>query len=370
MNDNDYVSSDDDIYGNKAFGEYDFDSDNDNNSVRSEGYLTDNTKKKKRKPVLHRPGINKEYKRMGGINQYRQYINDYIDKAMQGLVSMDDFDSRINLNEINNIVANTLKDHQEEMSGAFIAPIHPSVNIKYNSVNVIVGKQNMGKTVIALQEKIKISLLYTHHLLVYVTKDGEENDRSWRALRDLFSPTLPYVTIAEADAENYIRNLIGAKNLYYKIKHGETTEQQEGERIQQMKELLHVNNYSAEFLHTLVLFDDISNSKLFSNEESFFSQAIKRCRHTNMSYFLLIQGWKGLKPHVKNEITSLFIFPCFNDQQLRYIYSQAASNLSWEDFNYYYKLMVDYKRRHPDSYPALCVQVTDGGETNIIGGQK
>ena len=357
----DYDSSD--IYGNKAFTEYDFDSDDNNEN--------DNTKKKKRKPILHRPGINQEYRRIGGIKQFRQYINDYIDKAMQGLVSMDDFDSRINLNEINNIVANTLKDHQEEMSGAFIAPIHPSVNIKYNSVNVIVGKQNMGKTVIALQEIIKISLLYTHHLLVYVTKDGEENDRSWRALRDLFSPSLPYVTIAEEDAENYIRNLIGAKNLYYKIKHGETTEEKEGpERIAQMKELLHVNSYIAEFLHTLVLFDDISNSKLFSNEESFFSQAIKRCRHTNMSYFLLIQGWKGLKPHVKNEITSLFIFPCFNDQQLRYIYSQAASNLSWEDFNYYYKLMVDYKRKHPDSYPALCVQVTDGGETTIIGGQK
>ena len=324
--------------------------------------------KKSRKHILSQPGKNKKK----GMGQYYNYITEFMENIDSGL-TLEDYDKRINLSEINNVVAQTLNDHRDEMDGAFIAEIHPDINVRYNSVNVIVGKQNMGKTVIALQEIIKISLLYTHHLLIYVTKDGEENDRSFRALRDLFKSQLPYVTIAEEDAENYIRNLIGAKNLYYKLHRGETTEEEEGpDRINQMKELLRLqvaeeNYYQFDFLHTLVLFDDISNSKLFSNEESFFSQAIKRCRHTNMSYFLLIQGWKGLKPHVKNEITSLFIFPCFNDQQLRYIYSQAASCLSWEDFYFLYKTMVDYKRINPESYPALCVQTTDGGETQIVG---
>ena len=39
-----------------------------------------------------------------------------------------------------------------------IAPIHKDIITKYNSVNVIVGKQSLGKTVTALEEIIKIQL--------------------------------------------------------------------------------------------------------------------------------------------------------------------------------------------------------------------
>ena len=124
-------------------------------------------------------------------------------------------------------------------------------------------------------------------------------------------------------------------------------------------------NFEKEYLHTIVLFDDISNSKLFSSEESYFSQQIRRCRHTNISYFLLIQGWKGLKPHVKNEITTLYLFPGFNKQQMRYIYSQAGTNLEFETFYKYYKEMTMMKKQHPDEYPFMLVQVTGGGETFI-----
>ena len=85
------------------------------------------------------------------------------------------------------------------------------------------------------------------------------------------------------------------------------------EETQGILNALYVDNFDYDFLHTIVLLDDISNSKLFANESSYFSQLIRRCRHTNFSFFLLIQGWKGLKPHIKNEISTLFIFPCFNN---------------------------------------------------------
>ena len=86
------------------------------------------------------------------------------------------------------------------MSGAFIDKVHPEINVRYNSVNVIVGKQGQGKTVIALEEIIKIALMDTHHLLVYVTKDGNESDRSFLALKSLIEPRLPIITISESSA--------------------------------------------------------------------------------------------------------------------------------------------------------------------------
>ncbi len=250
-----------------------------------------------------------------------------------------------------------------------IKEIHPDIKVRYNSVNVIVGKQCLGKTVVALEEIIKISLLNTEskssvfHLLVYVTKNGDENDQSFQSLKHLIK--IPHVTISEKDSVEFINTLIAAKNLYYLIRREHIEDKIIDEQRDDLFTTLHIKDFSKPFLHTLVLFDDISNSKLFSSEESFFSQQLRRCRHTNITYFLLIQGWKGLKPHIKNEITTLFVFPCFNKQQLRYIYSQSASNLNFDDFYEMYRQMAQYKKNNPDKHPYLYVNCTDGGDTYI-----
>ena len=248
-------------------------------------------------------------------------------------------------------------------SGALITEIHPDIMTKYNSVNVIVGKQSLGKTVIALEEIIKISYMNTHHLLIYVTKDGEENDRSWLALKNMIE--MPIVLVSEENAQACINELITAKSLYYKIRRERIKNEIAEEQLDILFSVLQVDNFEKPFLHTLILFDDISNSKLFASEESFFSQLLRRCRHNNLSFYLLIQGWKGIKPHIKNEITTLILFPGFNKQQIRYIYGQSASNLDFEDFYQTYARVGTLKRQHPDEHPLLVVQVTDGGDTII-----
>ena len=268
------------------------------------------------------------------------------------------------LDFIRDKVNETLNENMNNLNGAQINEIHPDINIKYNSVNVIVGKQSMGKTVIALEEIIKISLLNTYHLLIYVTKNGDENDRSFQTLKHMIQ--MPYKVVSEAKAKEFVETLIAAKNLYYFIKRenlqGQILEDQE----EAMFDVLQIENYDKEYLHTLILFDDISNSKLFSSEESYFSQQLRRCRHTNITYFLLIQGWKGIKPHIKNEITTLFIFPCFNKQQLHFIYSQSASNLDFDEFYLKYCEMLRILKNNVNSHPYMIVQVIDGGETYII----
>lgn len=279
----------------------------------------------------------------------------------------------ISLNDIvKNKVNEVLTSKKKDMSGAFIDKIHPEINVRYNSVNVIVGKQGQGKTVIALEEVIKISLMNTHHLLVYVTKDGNESDRSFLALKSLIESRLPIITVSEYDAEKTIEKIIKSKNEYYSIKNNHLENMLNDPQLNITKSdieglfnTLHIDDFNKKYLHTLVLFDDISNSKLFTNETSYFSQLLRRCRHTNMTFFLLIQGWKGLKPHIKNEITTLFIFPCFNKQQLRYIYSQSASNLCFDDFYEKYENIMSLKNEYPDSHPYLVIQVIDGGETFI-----
>ena len=260
-------------------------------------------------------------------------------------------------------VSNTLKTYSMDTNENLITEIHPEVSIRFNSVNVIVGKQSSGKTVIALKEIIKLGVLNTHHLFVYVTKDGQESDKTFLALKPLLM--IPYVIVSEKDSVEFMKELISAKNLYNLVKREKLCDQIDEQQKQDMFNVLSVQDFDKDILHTIVLFDDISNSKLFSSEESYFSQLIRRCRHINVSFFLLIQGWKGLKPHVKNEISTLFIFPCFNKQQLRFIYSQSASNLSFDEFYQLYSKILRRKTDDNESHPYMIIQVTEGGDTSI-----
>mgnify|MGYP001031503214 FL=1 len=266
-------------------------------------------------------------------------------------------------NMVKTHVMNTLKTYTMNKNESLISEIHPEVNIRLNSVNVIVGKQSSGKTVIALKEIIKLGVLNTHHLFIYVTKDGQESDKTFLALKPLLM--IPYIIISEQEAVEFMKDLISAKNLYNLIKRENLQDKIDDQQKEDMFKMLAVSDFNREVLHTIVLFDDISNSKLFSSEESYFSQLIRRCRHINFSFLLLIQGWKGLKPHVKNEISTLFIFPCFNKQQLRYIYSQSASNLSFDEFYEMYSKILKRKTEDCESHPYMIIQVVDGGNTSI-----
>ena len=292
----------------------------------------------------------------------------------------------MSLNIINDVVKETLYNNIGSNNGSLIRNIHEDILVKYNSVNVLCGKQSSGKTVLALQEIIKMGVVSSHHLFVYITKEGRETDRTFISLKPLI--LIPYVIISESEAVDYIKTLLSAKQLYYTIRNEHLEDKIEDEQLNDMFEMLHINNFNNEYLHTVILFDDISNNKLFNSEETYFSQLIRRCRHVNITVFLLIQGWKGLKPHVKNEISTLFIFPCFNKQQLHFIYSQSARNLSFDEFYNMYREIVKCKNsladkdnlvsgthrsfalcdKNKDSHGYMMVNVIDGGDTMICPG--
>ena len=62
---------------------------------------------------------------------------------------------------VSNLINRVLEENTDD--NALINELHPYIDIKLNSVNVIVGKQGSGKTVVAIEEIVKASLLGVHH---------------------------------------------------------------------------------------------------------------------------------------------------------------------------------------------------------------
>jgi hypothetical protein len=87
---------------------------------------------------------------------------------------------------------------------------------------------------------------------------------------------------------------------------------------------LGLTDWHFENLYSPIMFDGISGSPLFANEKSYLCSLLRRVRQPKFTIFLLIQNWKGLNPSVKNEITTIFLFKGFKQQQLQHIYSQSS----------------------------------------------
>ena len=79
-------------------------------------------------------------------------------------------------------------------------------------------------------------------MLVYVTKDGEENDRSWNTLKGLIE--MPILLVSEENAEACIDELIAAKSLYYKVRRDRTKNILDKRQKQDLFDTLQVDNFA------------------------------------------------------------------------------------------------------------------------------
>ena len=74
---------------------------------------------------------------------------------------------------------------------------------------------------------------------------------------------MPYEVVSEANEWKYIETLIAAKNLYFLIRRKSMEEQILDNKKEAKFNVLHINVFTQDYFHTIVLFDDIRNSILF-----------------------------------------------------------------------------------------------------------
>jgi hypothetical protein len=221
------------------------------------------------------------------------------------------------LNIIDDMINRTLSENSEQLFREVIQKIHPDVNTYRNSINILVGKQGLGKSYSALREIIKISFVDpTAHLLLIINSTGSSNDVTFNVLKPCFR--MPVIFIKNDDAEEYVKNLLRYKDLYNKIKKDRLENLIEDEQIRELFEVLHINSLNSPFLNTIIYFEDCANNKLFKNSSSYFSHLIATCRHNGLTFFFATQFWKGVPTELKSNATTIYIFRDFSRQQLTY----------------------------------------------------
>ena len=236
------------------------------------------------------------------------------------------------------MVKECLQKNKSQISNALIRKIHRDINIYYNSVNIFVGKQGSGKTLSAIEEIIKISKIQNAaHLLIYVSKSGDKKDVTFESLRELID--IPIAYVSQDNAEEYVNAILNYKQLYYTIRKEHLENKIIDEQRDEIFQILKIHDFKAPMLHTLILFDDIANSKLLASEKSYFNNLMTTCRHNHISFFLNVQFWKSLSTTIKSNVSTVYVFGTYSKEQLRYITHQITMNIPFDELYEEYQYM-------------------------------
>ena len=205
-------------------------------------------------------------------------------------------------------------------------PIHPEIDIMYNSLNIFLGQRGSGKTFNAFNIAALISRARTkYHLFVFVSNNP--NDETFRKFNPLLR--IPSVMIPYDKSEEFLTELIDYKQAYDEIKFKHLEYRITDECRDDILSHLHIRDFTAPSLHTLVLYDDAL--EVFKKPTSKEFRYLLENRHNRFTYILNIQDWKGISTELKANIDSVWMFGGYPRNRFCYIYNQLSCFMDKEE---------------------------------------
>jgi len=226
-------------------------------------------------------------------------------------------------------IIESMTDNETTQLDNQITQIHPDSNIFYNSINIALGKQGTGKTFYFFREILKLDKLKTHHMLIYVTNNGT-NDQTYQMFKPKLS--IPILIVSYDEVLETLLGLKAYKHLYNQIIDDGLIKNIDPAQREALFDALHVSNFSQRRLHTLVLYDDVAFEEQFKKHESPLNKLMFECRHINVSFMLCTQKLQGISTPVKSQATSITIFAGYPPVEIAQIHRSIQTNTDYQEF--------------------------------------
>ena len=249
----------------------------------------------------------------------------------------------LNIGALDDMIDYCLYKNRPALNQELIKEIHPDINVSYNSLNIAVGRQRSGKTQCIIREIIKISNVCPRtHLLVYINKDGLQNDPTFESLKPLIK--IPIIYVSEDKAEESVKELLKWKHFYNDIKKNHWEDKIVDRQVAEVFKKLYINNFNNLTLHTILFFEDSANCSLFKKPTNYFNQLFTKLAHIQCSVFFAVQFWKSLPSEVKANVSTVFIFPNFSRQQLSFMLAQVPLPYTKEQIYAVYQKLSEHQK--------------------------
>lgn len=185
-----------------------------------------------------------------------------------------------------------------------IETIHPQIHFRYNSLNICLGKQGVGKTTFMLTELIKLSELpdSPYDKIIYIT-NGNTQDLTFETLKKLIKK--PIMGLDFNDATTQLMN--------------------------------YFNTREDKKFHTFVIVEDASF--LLLKDNPIWTDWVCKLRHLRMTMWINLHVWRSISTMIKTQITTLFIFKGYSKEQLQQMYRQSCIDADFKAVLYMYQTL-------------------------------
>jgi hypothetical protein len=218
----------------------------------------------------------------------------------------------------------------------FIELVHPDLNLKYNSLNVAIGKPGTSKTTTFMKTMIKTCMYPNdYHMIIYAS-DTDADDTVLSLMNDI---SIPMIHVTYDRFIEKLEELIKLKQRYWKA-----LRENDMKTAKQIAHSLFIKKLSPN-IQTMIFCDDAG---WMFDKKSPMKKYLCKLRHLQCTFWLNKQIWKSLESEIKSLITSCYICRGYSSQQLSMIYRQLS--IADDSYNFrrkyfqlqgYEKLFVD-----------------------------
>ena len=113
---------------------------------------------------------------------------------------------------------------------------------------------------------------------------------------------------------------------------------------EELFDALQIDDYSRDYLHTLIMLEDATATKNIKNPNSDINDLLTRCAHTQFSFFILIHYWKALTTNIKANLSTIYIYGGYSRQQPSYMLYQMNIPATLNELYDVYRKMPQYKK--------------------------
>jgi hypothetical protein len=210
--------------------------------------------------------------------------------------------------DIMNILETINKDEQLQ------TVIHPELNFKRNSINLLISRRGVGKTFTVMRELIKLSNLpdlgkYTQ--FIYIT--DKTNDATVNELIKLIK--LKVHVIRYENAVEVVNDIIKAKNAYEQVLEKKLISSITDESRDDILSSLDLEKFTNYIPHTAILMDDAMNV-LKETKYKTLRDLIFQNRQPKLTIFICLQDAFGIPASIKRNIDTVWLFAGLTDKTI------------------------------------------------------